>query len=318
MTIILRLDPALPPLWRSPDALQFGVPAVTVVSPVEAWHLRMITELTSGLPESAVMVWAEILRVDPARVRAFVASLSPVLLRIDPDLPPRLPRVLLHSARAGGDAGMLAALRGVCADAGIEVARPFHAAGGPASISTGTAPDAQLVARVATENPNIDLVILLAHHTVDPRTSAALLSADITQLPVVMTTHGMRIGPLIIPGRTACLHCAELHRIDIDPAWPTMATQLLELVAPAPSPLVVLEAAALTARFVTAAVLAGDDARLRDASVSVRAGSAHRQWQRHRPHPSCGCLSLAQSATLPEARDQQNVRTKATAMRVPA
>lgn len=317
MTIILRLDPALPPLWRSPDALQFGVPAVTVVSPVEAWHLRMITELTSGLPESAVMVWAEILRVDPARVRAFVASLSPVLLRIDPDLPPRIPRVLLHSARAGGDAGMLAALRGVCADAGIDVARPSEAEVA-ASRSTGAALDSQLVAQVAAENSNIDLVILLAHHTVDPRTSAALLSADITQLPVVITAHGVRVGPLIVPGHTACLHCAELHHIDRDPAWPTMATQLLELVAPSPSPVVVLEAAALTTRFVTAAVRAGDDVRLREASVSVRAGSAHREWQRHRPHPSCGCLSLAQSETLPVARDHQNVKATATATRVPA
>ena len=69
MTIILRLDPVLPALWRSPDVLQFGTQAVVTLSPVEAWQLRLLHELAAGFPESALMVWADILRVDPARVR---------------------------------------------------------------------------------------------------------------------------------------------------------------------------------------------------------------------------------------------------------
>lgn len=295
MTIILRLDPALPVLWRSPDAVQFGVSAVAVLSPVEAWQLRLISELTAGLPESAVMVWAEILGVSPSRVRTFIADLSPALLRVDPDLPARVPRVRLHSDRPAHDAHMLATLRGVCGDAGIEVV----------GLAPGTGRDPALV-------------IVLAHHTVAPRTSAALLADEVAQLPVVVTANGVRIGPVIVPGQTACLHCAELHRIDHDPGWPTVATQLLELVAPVPSPLVALEAAVITARFVKAAVFGTDAAQLAGASVSLRAADARREWARHRPHPSCGCLSLAQSATLPGARDRQSAKTRATAMRVPA
>ena len=33
-------------------------------------------------------------------------------------------------------------------------------------------------------------------------------------------------GPLVIPGRTSCLRCADLHRTDRDPAWPALAVQL--------------------------------------------------------------------------------------------
>lgn len=34
------------------------------------------------------------------------------------------------------------------------------------------------------------------------------------------------VGPLVIPGRTSCLQCADLHRTDRDAAWPAVATQL--------------------------------------------------------------------------------------------
>ena len=41
------------------------------------------------------------------------------------------------------------------------------------------------------------------------------------------------VGPLVVPGRSACLRCLELHRTDRDPGWPGVAAQL---AAPAPTP----------------------------------------------------------------------------------
>ena len=332
MTIILRLDPVLPALWRSPDVLQFGTQAVVTLSPVEAWQLRLLHELAAGFPESALMVWADILRVDPARVRGFLSGLAPALLRVDPDVPVRVPRVVLHSPRAAHDARMLAAVRSVCTDAGIDVVEASHAGGvrgagdtrwarrvaGP-HAAHDTASGASAAGTLVPGAETADLAIVLAHHVVDPRTSAALLAAEVTHLPVVMTSSGVRVGPVAVPGQTACLHCAELHNIDRDPSWPTIATQLLELVAPTPTALVAIEAAALTARFVAAATAnRTNDPVVWGASVSVRAEGAHREWRRHRPHRSGGCLSLAQNATHPVALVRQNVRTTATAMRVPA
>ena len=308
MTIILRLDPALPALWRSADALQLGVQAAVVLSPVEPWQLRLMHELASGMPESALMVWAGILGVDPARVRALLGRLSPALLRVDPDAPRPAARIALHSARAADDARLLAALRGVCVDAGIDVTQVPGGAGAAAS----TVPSADPAMLGA------ELAVTVAHHVADPRMSARLLSSDITQLPVTVTTSGVRVGPLVVPGRTGCLHCAELHRTDRDPAWPVLATQLLELAAPAPSTLVSIEAATLVARFVESATGPRGDARVWARSVTVRARDARREWRVHRPHPSCGCRSLAESASPHEAHARQSARTTARGLRVPA
>ena len=34
------------------------------------------------------------------------------------------------------------------------------------------------------------------------------------------------IGPLVLPGATSCLNCADLHRSDRDASWPALAAQL--------------------------------------------------------------------------------------------
>ena len=34
------------------------------------------------------------------------------------------------------------------------------------------------------------------------------------------------VGPLVLPGRTSCLHCHDLTRTDHDPGWPWLAAQL--------------------------------------------------------------------------------------------
>ena len=34
------------------------------------------------------------------------------------------------------------------------------------------------------------------------------------------------VGPLVVPGVTSCLRCADLHRRDADPRWPRLAAQL--------------------------------------------------------------------------------------------
>ena len=306
MTIILRLNPALPALWRSPDEMQFGVPAAAVLSPVEPWQQRLIAELTSGMPESAVMVWAEMLSINPARVRELLATLSPAIAHIDPDLPPAAPRVLLHTARPNDDARLISTLRGVFMDAGITVA-------GTAPLDPNEVPGPGVIAPPAT-------AVVLAHFAVNPRLSGALLSRDTPHLPLVVDGSGIRVGPLVVPGVTGCLHCVDLHRIDQDPAWPVLATQLLEQSAPEPAPTLMLEAAALAARFITgsASTLHGRSAPGTGVSVSVLAADVRREWQRHQPHPSCGCRSLAESVTAHVSRVRPSVTTTTRAMRVPA
>ncbi len=71
-----------------------------------------------------------------------------------------------------------------------------------------------------------DLVILAGRAAGDTELVNRLVGAGVAHLAVsVRETRGV-VGPLVMPGRSSCLHCADLHRRDRDPAWPAVAGQL--------------------------------------------------------------------------------------------
>jgi hypothetical protein len=51
----------------------------------------------------------------------------------------------------------------------------------------------------------------------------------------VRETTGI-VGPLVVPTRTACLHCQHPHRHDADPIWPVLAMQMAQRAAHGPDP----------------------------------------------------------------------------------
>lgn len=71
-----------------------------------------------------------------------------------------------------------------------------------------------------------DLVIAAEGHPVRPHLRAALHSDRGPHLITGVWGPSGVIGPLVLPGRTSCLSCADLHRSDRDPAWPALAAQL--------------------------------------------------------------------------------------------
>lgn len=71
-----------------------------------------------------------------------------------------------------------------------------------------------------------DLVILTDPGPTDPTVRASLhLDGSAHLLASVDGQHAV-IGPLVVPGVTSCLRCADLHRGDRDPAWPALVVQL--------------------------------------------------------------------------------------------
>ena len=52
-------------------------------------------------------------------------------------------------------------------------------------------------------------------------------------LPVRVRDGAGLVGPLVVPGVTSCLRCADLHRSDRDAAWPAVAAQLRDTVGSA-------------------------------------------------------------------------------------
>jgi bacteriocin biosynthesis cyclodehydratase domain-containing protein len=69
---------------------------------------------------------------------------------------------------------------------------------------------------------------VLADAVVPEPTRLATLHRDrVAHLPVRLRDGTGMVGPLVLPGRTACLGCVELHRCDRDPGWPAVAAQLV-------------------------------------------------------------------------------------------
>jgi bacteriocin biosynthesis cyclodehydratase domain-containing protein len=80
--------------------------------------------------------------------------------------------------------------------------------------------------RPSSSNEPPDLVVLATDQPVDPDRRAALHRRGSAHLLVRLgVDHGV-VGPLVLPGLTSCLRCADLHRLDRDPAWTALAVQL--------------------------------------------------------------------------------------------
>ena len=81
------------------------------------------------------------------------------------------------------------------------------------------------------------LALLVGEDAVAAPAAATLLGAGIAHLAATAGADRAVVGPLVIPGRSACLRCLELHRTDRDPLWPTVAAQLAADLRPGASQL---------------------------------------------------------------------------------
>jgi len=143
-----------------------------------------------------------------------------------------------------------------------------------------------------------DLVVLSDFLVADPHLLRELHQARIPHLPVRVRDGTGLVGPLVIPGVTSCLGCADLYRSDRDAAWPAVAAQLRDAVGSADRA-TMLGTAALALNQVDRVIAAvhesddpsraGDPPPTLDTTLEfdVRTGSTtSRRWSRH---PRCEC-----------------------------
>jgi hypothetical protein len=146
-----------------------------------------------------------------------------------------------------------------------------------------------------------DLVVLTDAVVPDPARVAALTSAGVPHLTVRIRDGIGIVGPLVVPGLTSCLRCADLHRCDRDACWPHIAAQLAGKVGHAD-----LATTQATAAFATGQVL--DAARWLkgtagpppscNATVELDVYSAevkHRAWS---AHAACSCGAASRCPNL--------------------
>lgn len=132
------------------------------------------------------------------------------------------------------------------------------------------------------------------------------MALDIPHLAVTAAGTQAVIGPLVIPGRTSCLRCRDLHLADRDPAWTRIAVQWS---ARRPAPVAAALAhvcGAWAALMVLALVDAGPgevQVPTLDAAVIVSLPGATLAQEPRPPHPLCGCLwPDTGSGTAPRGR----------------
>lgn len=159
--------------------------------------------------------------------------------------------------------------------------------------------------RAAGVPGEVDLVVLADQLTADPRLVRDLQAGGVPHLPVRVRDGVGVVGPLVLPGVSSCLSCADLHRTDRDAAWPALAAQLREVTGTADRPTLLATAALALAQLQQIIAAVRPDAApapaapaTLNATVEVDVGSASivaRRWNRH---PLCGCwhTSLTESA----------------------
>lgn len=211
------LDPAMPVLMRPDGIVQVGWDPrrAMLVRPPDGLSSAALADLLRAMQAGIAVGDLQALAVnrgavDTAAVADLVASLvqAGIVTTVarHADQPVRRTSIRIHGRGPLSDL-IAGALR--CSGARVRNSSLSHAGVNPR---------------------NTDLVILADNLIADPRVVRGLHDAGVPHLPVRVRDGTGLVGPLVIPGTTSCLRCADLHRSDKDAAWPALAAQLRNAV----------------------------------------------------------------------------------------
>jgi hypothetical protein len=132
---------------------------------------------------------------------------------------------------------------------------------------------------VATDRPEPDRVI-----------TEHLVRNDEPHLVVRCWGNGVSVGPLVVPGRTSCMRCADLSRSDADPLWPVVLRQLSRLQIDTPPTLLAWAASVAAAQ--SLAFLHGELPESAGSTLELNWPHLITRLRRWPAHRNCGCSWL--------------------------
>ncbi len=253
--MFLRIDPTIPVVWRDSETVQLGLdPELTRLGPLDLATARGVAELVKGT--SLARLAAIVGGADKARI--LVDACGEVFHR-----PPRatLPRLAVVGVAPGTDT----------------IARTWAGAT-RSTVVAGSSSDL-----VGTD---VDVVLLVSHFVVSPIDVQPWLGRDITHCAIVFGESSVRVGPVVIPGKTACIRCVELAHIDSDSTWSAVAPQMWRRPAGADSVDLAVHAAAEALGMYP---MGGGY------SVRIDGTTFGRVVSPHAIHPDCGCSAIPDS-----------------------
>ncbi len=321
------LGPAARLLWRSEHAVQIesgmrrvridGVTAPSVGHLVGRGTAAAPTDtvrLQAALVESGFLWPATTIEDDPRRAPP-APRLAAELAALSVEHGERAAEVLnartqctvaIHgSGRAGPQVGALLAAAGVGRVHALEHGTVrLHQAlpGGLRTSDEGARFDhatAGAVLRAAPESDTTppplgdrpDLVVLGFDEPLDPDRRAGLHARECAHLLVRLGADNGVVGPLVIPGLTSCLGCADLHRRDRDPAWDALAVQLSQPHrATSSSQVAVAAVVAGIAAMQALSFLDGGRPETIEGTLEMHPPDIRVRRRTWPPHPDCPCM----------------------------
>jgi hypothetical protein len=322
------LSPASRRLWRDRSTLQLGRPSSRAVV-LEGFDekRRVLLGLLDGT-RTREQVLDEAAQQGCPDAEPVLVLLEHAGLLIDAD--DLHPRELTRADRdrLAPDLASLALLRGSKAAAALQARRAarvvVHGAGRvgaplAALLSTAGVGTVEVVDRQPTRPADLAVRGLTEHDLGRPRgdavsgtlrslssvrrpavvvltdegaddTSPALLADGMPHLVARVDEHVGTVGPLVLPGSSACLHCLDLVRAELDPGWPALAAQLDQRGRSAIACDAVLSmAVAAQAAFQVLALIEGDAPATVGGTLELELPSwrwRRRSWPQH---PGCPC-----------------------------
>lgn len=150
--------------------------------------------------------------------------------------------------------------------------------------------DRPLTGTTPSERP-ADLLVLVADHAADPVACDGVQADGVPHLSVVLRDTDALVGPLVLPGRSACLRCLDRWRSDDDPCWAAVRTALVAAAA-RPADAAAAQVVAGLAALQVLAHLDGGRAATVGATLEVLLPEGRVRYRWWRPHPACGCVDL--------------------------
>ncbi|MFD4182711.1 hypothetical protein [Rhodococcus sp. NPDC058514] len=284
-----RLDPRIPILVRPSGSVQLGwdperALLLTVPTGVAPNSVAALLRLLDGQHSRDEILWrAHEIGLTTADTGAILSELAGAAL-----LMPAVPaRRGVRAVHVHGRGPLADGIAGALADGRVRLTRsvPFGGAGAPR------------IDRSAC-------VVLADELVPDPRVVAELVDARVPHLQVRLRDGMGVVGPLVLPGRTSCLRCADLTRTSRDHEWPHLAAQLLGAVGHAdPAAILATTALAVAELHVLIAAQPTRSPACLDTTLELNLTTyqlVRRSWPQH---PHCGCRRRA--AHVGEPADRQ-------------
>jgi hypothetical protein len=177
--------------------------------------------------------------------------------------------------------------------------RPFHEAA--ADAARRAAPEVETPPPGRGDRP--DLTVISTDGPVEEELRDRLHRQGRAHLVVQTGGEHLVVGPLVLPGLTSCLRCADLHRSDRDPAWSALAAQLAtppRYGTPSDTALTALSAG--VAGLQALSFLDGDEPATLNCTLELELPHwqiRRRSWTARRDCP-CGTAGMARTAASQE------------------